>query len=117
MHDEILPLTRHADISPEVGLFQILWQFETSAAQAVPFVEAYGPAGPWVTFFRQAPGYLGTELFTRTNTPPCFLTLDRWESRAAYETFRRERGAEYSALDAACEGLTTREQFLTAWED
>ena len=49
--------------------------------------------------------------------PLCFLTLDRWESRAAYEAFHRERGPEYSALDAACEGLTTSERFLTAWED
>ena len=64
-----------------------------------------------------APGYLGTDLFARTSAPPCFLTLDRWETRAAYEAFRRDRAAEYSALDAACEGLTTAERFLSAWED
>jgi heme-degrading monooxygenase HmoA len=98
-------------------VFQILWQFETTEAQAAAFMEAYGPAGPWVAFFRQARGYLGTELYRRTSVPLCFLTLDRWESRGAYEAFRRERGPEYTALDAACQGLTTREVFLTAWED
>jgi quinol monooxygenase YgiN len=98
-------------------VFHILWQFETTAADSDRFVRAYGPAGPWVAFFRQAPGYLSTDLFAATAAPRQFLTLDRWESRAAYESFRRERSTEYSAIDAACEGLTTAERFLTAWED
>jgi quinol monooxygenase YgiN len=98
-------------------VFHILWQFETTAAQSAPFVDVYGPSGPWVALFRQASGYLGTELFSSTAAPLNFLTLDHWESRAAYEAFRRERSAEYSAIDAECEGLTTRERFLTAWED
>jgi hypothetical protein len=97
-------------------VFQILWQFDTTDEQVGRFVEAYGPDGPWVAFFRQASGFLGTELFHRRVAPPRFLTLDRWETRAAYETFRRERAVEYSALDAACEGLTLRETFLSAWE-
>lgn len=97
-------------------MFQILWQFDTTEDQAAAFAETYGPAGPWVAFFREAAGYRGTELFRRTVAPPCFLTLDRWEKRAAYESFRRERAAEYAALDAACEGLTVRERFLAAWE-
>jgi heme-degrading monooxygenase HmoA len=98
-------------------VFQILWRFETTEEQAAKFAEAYGPNGPWVRFFELAEGYLGTELFRRAVSPPCFLTLDRWASRAAYEVFRRERAAEYAALDAACEGLTVRERFLDAWED
>jgi heme-degrading monooxygenase HmoA len=97
-------------------VFQILWQFDTTEDQAAAFAETYGPAGPWVAFFREAAGYRGTELFRRTVAPPCFLTLDRWETRAAYESFRRERAAEYAALDAACEGLTVRERLLAAWE-
>jgi quinol monooxygenase YgiN len=98
-------------------VFQILWQFETAPDDSARFVDVYGPAGPWVAFFRQAPGYLGTDLFSSTASPLRFLTLDRWDSRAAYEAFRRERSTEYSAIDAACEGLTTGERFLTAWED
>jgi heme-degrading monooxygenase HmoA len=98
-------------------VFQILWQFDTTEERAAEFAEAYGPSGPWVRFFELAEGYLGTELFRRTVSPPCFLTLDRWATRAAYEAFRRERAAEYTALDTACEGLTVRERFLDAWED
>jgi heme-degrading monooxygenase HmoA len=98
-------------------VFHILWQFETIDALAPAFTVAYGPDGPWVAFFRRARGYLGTDLFRHTSSPPCFLTLDRWESRSAYESFRRERATEYAALDAECERLTTSERFLAAWED
>jgi heme-degrading monooxygenase HmoA len=98
-------------------MFQILWQFDTTAEQAPAFAEVYGSDGPWVAFFRQAQGYRGTDLFRRTVEPYSFLTLDHWDTRAAYEAFRRERATEYAALDAACEGLTVRELFLTAWGD
>ncbi len=97
-------------------MFHILWQFETTDDRSAAFEQAYGPAGPWVRFFREAEGYVETELYRRTSHPPCYLTLDRWQTRAAYEAFRRERAVEYSELDAACEDLTVREQFLSAWE-
>ena len=59
---------------------------------------------------------MGTDLFRRTTRPPCYLTLDHWLTREDYEAFRRERAMEYSALDAACENLTVREVFVSAWE-
>ncbi|MGN6390876.1 MAG: antibiotic biosynthesis monooxygenase family protein [Gemmatimonadales bacterium] len=98
-------------------MFHILWQFETTDVQLPEFAAAYGPTGPWAEFFRGAAGYLGTELFERSVEPPRFLTVDHWTSRDAYEAFRRARATEYATLDAACEGLTTAERFLTAWED
>ena len=97
-------------------MFQILWQFDVADERAEAFEEAYGPAGVWVAFFREGDGYRGTELFRRTDPPASYLTLDRWETRAAYEAFRRARAMEYSALDAACQGLTLQESFLGAWE-
>lgn len=97
-------------------MFQILWRFDVADEKAAAFTEAYGPAGIWAEFFRGADGFRGTELFRRTVAPACFLTLDRWATRDAYEAFRRERAAEYTALDAVCEGLTAGEAFLAAWE-
>jgi heme-degrading monooxygenase HmoA len=98
-------------------VFHILWRFETSEAQANAFAAAYGPDGAWVAFFRQADGYRETELFRRQQSPPCYLTIDRWETRDAYERFRRDQAAAYAALDSECEGLTVAETFLAAWED
>jgi heme-degrading monooxygenase HmoA len=97
-------------------VFQILWQFDVPAERASAFTETYGPAGPWTGLFRQSDGFRGTELFRGTAGPPRFLTLDRWVTRDSYEAFRREHAAEYRALDAACEDLTTAEVFLSAWE-
>ena len=98
-------------------MFHVLWQFETSEDHAAAFAAAYGPEGAWVAFFRQAASYRGTELFRRLESPPCFLTIDRWETRVAYERFRRDQAAAYTALDAECGPLTSREVFLAAWED
>jgi hypothetical protein len=39
-----------------------------------------------------------------------FVTVDVWESRAAYEVFRRTYAAEYEALDAEMAPLTLNEQ-------
>ena len=69
-----------------------------------------------MAFLRQAEGYRGTELFRRLQSPPSFLTIDRWETRAAYERFRRDQAAAYAALDAECEAVTSREVFLGAWD-
>jgi len=97
-------------------VFQILWQFDVTDEQTPAFTEAYGPAGPWAVFFGRAEGYRGTELYRRTGAPPRFLTLDRWITREAYQAFRRDHATDYSALDAACDGLTLGETFLAAWE-
>jgi heme-degrading monooxygenase HmoA len=98
-------------------VFHILWQFDVAPDRVEAFEAAYGPDGGWDRLFAEGSGYAGTELFRRTGTPPSYLTLDRWTSRAEYEAFHRARAAEYSTLDAACEGLTEVERFLGAWED
>jgi len=54
---------------------------------------------------REGAGYRDTELFQSQAVPSRFLTIDRWDSRSAYEQFRRERGSDYARLDAACEAL------------
>jgi hypothetical protein len=41
-----------------------------------------------------------------------YQTLDRWESREAYEAFRAPRRAEYDARDHAGEALTASEDRL-----
>jgi hypothetical protein len=43
--------------------------------------------------------------------------MDRWETRDAYERFRRDQAAAFAALDAECERQTVAEGFLAAWED
>jgi heme-degrading monooxygenase HmoA len=86
----------------------ILWEFEVRAGSEAAFEAAYGPDGDWARLFGRAPGYLGTELL-RAGEPRRYLTIDRWETRDAFEKFRDAHRDDYEALDRRCEALTVRE--------
>jgi heme-degrading monooxygenase HmoA len=59
------------------------------------FQAAYGPEGEWAGFFRQAHGYVGTELLHDVEEPERYLVIDRWESADAYNEFLAEHHEEY----------------------
>jgi heme-degrading monooxygenase HmoA len=62
--------------------------------------------------FGEAPGYLGTDLLRALDGSGRYLTVDRWQSRAAYEEFGTCHASAYQALDQACEALTESEERL-----
>ncbi len=78
------------------------------------FERVYGTDGDWVRLFRTARGYLGTELFRSVGTPGRYLTVDDWESLAAYDIFRARSAAAYADLDARCDELTATERLVSA---
>jgi heme-degrading monooxygenase HmoA len=89
--------------------YATLWAFTVRPERQAEFETHYGPAGTWVTLFRQAPGYLGSELLHDRADSRRYLTIDRWETREAFLAFRRRFAAEYERLDREFEGLTTHE--------
>lgn len=97
-------------------MFVIVWAFRPNPAREAEFVEAYGPAGAWVTLFRTDPRYLGSELLRPADGSGRYLTVDRWRTRAAFEAFRAARRDEYDALDRACEALTASEERLGEYD-
>jgi len=90
----------------------ILWEFQARGGQEAEFERAYGPEGVWAKFFRSGDGYLGTELWRDQDRPGRYVTVDRWTTSEAYETFRAAHPDEYKAIDARCEMLTEREAHL-----
>jgi heme-degrading monooxygenase HmoA len=70
----------------------ILWQFEVAAEKAAAFVAAYSGNGAWAQLFRQAPGYLGTELLRCAEDPKHYMTIDRWSSAEDFTRFQRDFG-------------------------
>ena len=78
------------------------------------FERIYGAHGDWVQLFRSARGYLGTELFRSVATPGRYVTVDDWESLAAYDMFRARSKAAYTELDARCDDLTQTERLVSA---
>jgi len=93
-------------------MFVILWEFEVKPGCEKRFEDGYGPDGDWARFFRRDLGYRETRLLRDPVHSDRYSTADFWDSREAYENFRRENREEYQALDASFESLTARETYL-----
>ena len=93
-------------------MYVIVWEFVTEPRHQREFERAYGPAGVWVQLFRRADGYVDTELLRDEENPGRYLTIDRWESRTAFEAFKQQFVAEYEATDREGTALTVRETLL-----
>ena len=89
-----------------------MWRFRVKPAAETNFRDLYGPTGEWSKLFSTARGFLGTELRAVSDVPHEYETIDRWESRAAWETFLRERSHAYELLDRECARLTEGETFV-----
>ena len=89
-----------------------VWEFHVPPPADAEFRRHYGPGGSWADLFRRSHGHIETLLLRDAATPGRYLTVDRWESAAAYEAFRERFADEYALLDARCEKLTTREVAL-----
>jgi heme-degrading monooxygenase HmoA len=97
-------------------LFVTLWEFEVKSGSEELFEAAYGPEGLWVRLFRRDKRYLGTRLLRDVGAARVYMTMDSWESRAAYEEFREKYALEYEELDRGCEGMTLNEKHLCKYE-
>lgn len=93
-------------------MYVIIWEYQVKAKHVTEFEEIYGAEGNWAQLFQKHPGYLGTELLHDSTHPQRYLTVDRWASAEAYNSFQTEWQDEYRKLDARCEGLTDSETFL-----
>lgn len=98
-------------------MYRIVWEFEAEPARAADFEREYGAEGVWATFFRQGEGFVETELFRSAADPTRYVTVDRWTSRLAFETFKAARGQEYAAIDARCALLTRAERLVATGEE
>lgn len=94
-----------------------LWKYEVRPGAEAEFRRAYGPEGDWVRLFRRAPGHIETLLLHDAEATGRYVTVDRWESAAAYAAFRERFAAEYVTLDERCAALTTREASLGTFDD
>ena len=97
-------------------MFTTIWEYDVPAEHRGAFVQVYGPTGRWAALFRGAAGYRETLLLHDVTHADRFVTLDRWDSRAAYEAFRAAQRVAYEALDADTQGLTRAERHLGEWD-
>jgi len=69
--------------------------FLYEAREPEGFEAAYGSNGAWAEFFRDAPGYVGTELLRDVEQAGRYVVVDRWESAEAYNRFVESHRKEY----------------------
>ena len=98
------------------GVYATVWEFRVRNDDRAEFERHYGPQGTWVGLFRQAAGYVGTELLRDRSDPLRYLTIDRWTGPEAYRAFRAEFAERYAVLDRVCEGFTTHEAALGEYD-
>lgn len=96
--------------------YEIVWEFRLPAARAAAFEQAYGPEGVWVQLFRRAPGFIETRLLRDAEDEERYLTVDRWNSREAFDAFKHRFAAEYGAQDQELEGLAWSETRIGAFD-
>ena len=97
--------------------YATLWEFLVRPGSEAEFERLYAPEGGWAALFRQAPGYLGTQLLRDHGNRLRYVTIDRWTDIEAYRTFRTRFAEAYAALDRRCEGLTTDEAPLGEYDE
>jgi len=93
-------------------MYSYVWEYQVHPDHSVEFESSYGSKGEWVNLFQRHPAYLRTELLKDQNDPLRFLTIDTWESREQYISFREEFRNEFDTIDKKCEAFTRNEQFL-----
>jgi heme-degrading monooxygenase HmoA len=69
-------------------VYVLVWRFRPLEGRESAFERAYGPFGEWALLFERGEGCLDTELLWSSEDSREYLTLDRWVTHAAYETFR-----------------------------
>ena len=94
-----------------------VWRYRVAEPQRAEFERRYGADGDWAQLFARAEGYLGTQLLRDPLEAGVYLTLDRWRSAADFQAFLARFGAQYAALDRACDALTSEETDLGQYED
>jgi heme-degrading monooxygenase HmoA len=94
-----------------------IWRFVVRPGSEAVFEAAYGPDGHWMRLFREADGYLGTQLLCEQADARRYVTIDRWSSREAWEAFRAARAADWEALDLRCRALTEHEEEIGQFEE
>ena len=99
-------------MSPSLPVFIRIWRFRPKAGLEDEFEALYGADGAWAQLFQLGQGFLGTELRRVSDQPPEYRTIDRWESRAAWDAFRGQHEALYENLDRGAELVTEIEQLV-----
>lgn len=93
-----------------------IWTYRVKATKTAEFERAYAADGDWAKLFSRAPGYQGTTFLKDPKQQGRYATVDRWESLAAWDSFKQQFAREYEELDRICGELTDSEEHVGVFE-
>ena len=97
-------------------MISIVWTYRVKPDKAAEFERRYSSDGDWARLFARAAGYGETLLLRDLKQSGRYLTIDRWDSPAAFAEFKRSFAAEYEKLDRICDSLTETEERIGVFE-
>jgi heme-degrading monooxygenase HmoA len=97
-------------------MFVIAWQFDVLPEKIEEFEQQYGAQGVWRDLFARSEGYIGTRLLRDSAQTHRYVTLDLWDTEAAFQEFRDQHKQEYEDLDATLGRLTSAEIRLGSFD-
>lgn len=97
-------------------MFVRIWQFRVAAEKTDQFRSVYGAGGHWAQLFGREIGFLGTELLQSATHPNIYITIDTWDSEAAWAAFLRAWGDDYAQLDRLSGELSVSEGEIGSFE-
>jgi quinol monooxygenase YgiN len=98
------------------NMIYVLWEFTVSPEHRAAFEIAYKSDGLWAHLFRQDSSYRETILIRDQEQAGRYLTVDVWEDRDSYLSFKDQFADQYSKIDKECEKLTAGEQLIGIFE-
>ena len=97
--------------------YATVWEFVVPEDQRIAFERAYGPDGAWAHLFGRAPGFVEVQLLRSRDHAGRYLTIDRWQTAAAFENFKHNFAEAYQDLDRQLEGLASSEVPVGSFDD
>ena len=93
-------------------IFVYIWEYIVREEYLAEFQKIYGPEGDWVRLFKNAKGYIGTDLHQDISNSTRFISVDCWNTREDRDYFRKEYSREFELLDKHCERFTQSENLI-----
>ncbi len=95
--------------------YLIIWTYRVDPEQRQTFEAAYGPTGAWAALFERADGFLGVDLLRSADDDGQYVTIDRWTSQRAFESFNAVFAAQYRLLDDRLAGIAATQERVGAF--
>lgn len=96
-------------------MYCIIWKYDVDSSNQSEFEKEYGRQGSWFKFFEPCDDYLGHDLLKNTDGAS-YTLIDRWMSKADYDSFLKSNQLEYDQLNDKFKSLYSNEDCIGTYD-